>query len=159
VYGPTTPEAFASWAGLGARQGVAAFGALGGSLMPVATPAGEAWLLSEDEAACRASAAPEPAARVRLLPSGDAYLLLQGADRALMVPDNGQRGALWTPRVWPGGLLIDGEVVGAWRRANAIMTVQPWRTLTEAERDAVVAEAESLPLPGLDRRVTVRWAS
>jgi hypothetical protein len=157
VYGPTTPEAFAGWAGLGARQGVAAFGLLSGSLMPVATPAGEAWLLSEDEAACRVPAAPEPAARVRLLPSGDAYLLLQGADRELMVPDDGQRGALWTPRVWPGGLLIDGEVAGTWRRANAIMTVQAWRTLTPAEQDAVVAEAESLPLPGLDRRVAIRW--
>jgi len=157
VYGPATPEAFAGWAGLSTRQGVAAFGLLGGSLTPAATPAGEAWLLSEDEAACRASAAPEPAARVRLLPTGDPYLLLQGADRELMVPDAGQRGALWTPRVWPGGLLIDGEIAGTWRRANTILTVQAWRTLSPAERDAVVAEAESLPLPDLGSSVTVRW--
>ena len=157
VFGPTTPEAFATWAGLSPQEGRAAFGALGWSLTPVVTPAGAAWVLSEDEEACRAAAAPEPAGRVRLLPSGDAYLLLQGADRELMVPDAAQRGALWTPRVWPGGLLIDGEVAGTWRRANAIMTVQAWRTLTPAERDAVVAEAESLPL-GLDRKVTVRWA-
>jgi len=156
VFGPTTPEAFATWAGLSPQQGRAAFGALGWSLTPVVTPAGPAWVLSEDEEACRAAAAPEPAGRVRLLPSGDAYLLLQGADRELMVPDAAQRRALWTPRVWPGGLLIDGEVAGTWRRANAIMTVQAWRTLTPAERDAVVAEAESLPL-GLDRKVTVRW--
>jgi hypothetical protein len=74
-----------------------------------------------------------------------------------MVPDAGQRGALWTPRVWPGGLLIDGEVAGTWRRANAVLTVQPWRPLSPAERDAVAAEAESLPLPGLAKRVAVRW--
>jgi hypothetical protein len=37
------------------------------------------------------------------------------------------------------------------------MTVQPWRKLSPAERDAVTAEAESLPLPGIDRRIAVRW--
>ena len=26
---------------------------------------------------------------------------------------------LWTPRVWPGALLVEGEVVGTWRRAQA----------------------------------------
>ena len=37
------------------------------------------------------------------------------------------------------------------------MTVQPWRRLSPAERDAVVAEAASLPLPGLGGPVVVRW--
>jgi hypothetical protein len=155
VYGPTTPEAFEEWAGLGARQGAAAFTALGESLVPVATPAGEAWILGTDEEALRDE--PAPPAGVRLLPSGDAYLLLQGRDRELMVPDAAQRGALWTPRVWPGGLLVDGELAGTWRRANAVLSVQAWRRLSAAEQDAVAEEAESLPLPGLSRRVTVRW--
>jgi len=35
--------------------------------------------------------------------------------------------------------------------------VQPWRPLSRAERDAVMAEAESLPLPGLGRRIVIRW--
>lgn len=155
VYGPTTPESFARWAGIGAPRGAAVFEALGGSLTPVTTPIGDAWLLGEDEDAIQAE--PPPPARVRLLPSGDSYLLLHGADRELMVPDAGQRGALWTPRVWPGGLLIDGEIAGTWRRANAVLTVRPWCPLSPTERDAVAAEAESLPLPGLDRRVSVRW--
>jgi hypothetical protein len=38
------------------------------------------------------------------------------------------------------------------------MTVQTWRPLSAAERDAVVAEAESLPLPGTGKRISVRWA-
>ena len=39
-----------------------------------------------------------------------------------------------------------------------VMTVQPWRRLSPGERDAVTAEAESLPLPGLEgRRIIVRW--
>jgi hypothetical protein len=155
VYGPTTPEVFGRWAGIGSRPGVAAFEALGGSLTPVRTPLGDAWILSEDEAAL--AAAPEPAAPARLLPSGDTFLLLHGRDRELMVPDAARRGQLWTPRVWPGGLLVGGELAGTWRRADAVLTVQPWRRLSAAERDAVEAEAESLPLPGLSGPVAVRW--
>jgi len=155
IYGPTTPEDFARWAGLGPRLGVAAFRALGRSLTPVRTPVGEAWILSRDEPALRAE--PGPVAPARLLPSGDAHLLAQGADRELLVPDADRRGELWPPRVWPGGVLVDGEVAGTWRRADAAMTIQPWRPLSGGERDAVAAEATSLPLPGLQGRIVVRW--
>jgi len=156
IYGPATPEAFGRWAGIGPRHGAAAFEALGRSVMPVRTPVGDAWILTRDEAGFRA--APGPVAPARLLPSGDAYLLLHGTDRDLVIPDPDRRRALWTPRVWPGGLLVDGEVAGTWRRADAVITVQPWRPLSPAERDAVAAEAESLPLPGIEgRRIVVRW--
>ena len=155
IYGPATPGSFGRWSGIGPRYGAAAFQALGESLTPVQTPAGEGWILSGDEAAFRA--APGPTAPARLLPSGDAYLLLQGSDRDLVVPDAGRRDTLWTPRVWPGGVLVDGEIVGTWRRAERVMTVQPWERLSPAARDAVVAEAESLPLPGIEGRVAVRW--
>lgn len=157
VYGPATAAAFGQWAGVGPRSAVAAFESLGSSLTPVRTPIGEAWILAEDEAAVRDGTG-RPAGSVRLLPSGDPYLVLQGADRALVVPDAGRRGELWTPRVWPGGLLIGGEIAGTWRRAGTVLTVQTWRRLTPAERDAVAAEAESLPLPGITRRITIRWA-
>ena len=155
IYGPATPESFGQWSGIGRRYGAAAFEALGESLTPVQTPVGEGWILTGDEAAFRA--APGPVAPARLLPSGDAYLLLQGSDRDLVVPDADRRGALWTPRVWPGGVLAGGEVVGTWRRADRVMTVQPWERLSPAARDAVVAEAEALPLPGVEGRVVVRW--
>jgi hypothetical protein len=155
IYGPVTPEAFAGWAGIGRRHGAAAFEALGSSLTPVRTPIGDAWIRAQDEAAFRAG--PGPVAPARLLPSGDAYFLRHGADRDLVVPDPDRRRALWTPRVWPGGLLVGGELAGTWRRAGAAMTVQPWRRLSRAEKDAVVAEAESLPLPGAGSRVAVRW--
>ena len=154
-YGPTTPEAFAEWAGIGARAAMAAFSALGESLTPVRTPVGEAWILTEDEPVFRAK--PGPTAPARLLPSGDSFFLLQGADRELLVPDVDRQRELWTPRVWPGALLVDGEVAGTWRRAGAALTVQRWRPLSGAERDAVEAEAASLPLPGIPGRVAVRW--
>ncbi len=117
IFGPTTPDAFAQWAGIAAPEGVAAFNALHGSLTPVRTPLGDAWILSRDEPAYRADA--RPAAPARLLPSGDAYFLLQGADRDILVPDAKHRGALWTPRVWPGAVLVEGEIVGTWRRERS----------------------------------------
>jgi hypothetical protein len=155
IVGPATPEAFARWAGIRPPHGAAAFQALGRSLTPVHTPVGDAWILTRDEPALRA--APGRVAPARLLPSGDAYLLLQGADRELLVPNPDHRRALWTPRVWPGGLLVDGEILGTWRRADQAMTVQPWRRLSQAERDAVAAEVESLPLPGLQGRIVLRF--
>jgi hypothetical protein len=155
IFGPATPEAFAEWAGIGPPRGRAAFDALGRSLTPVRTPVGDAWILTRDESIFRT--APGPTAPARLLPSGDAYFLLQGDDRKLLVPDADRRRALWTPRVWPGGLLVEGELVGTWRRAQDTVTVQTWRPLSRAARDAVQAEVESLPLPGIRGRTIVRW--
>jgi hypothetical protein len=157
VFGPTTARAFARWAGIAPRAGVAAFGALGTQLTPVRvrTPLTDGWILTSDEPTFRA--APGPAAPARLLPSGDAYFLLQGADRELLVRDAAARRELWTSRVWPGGLLVEGEIVGTWRRAQGIVTVRPWRRLSRAARDAVEAEAESLPLPGARGEIVVRW--
>jgi hypothetical protein len=155
VCGPATPGAFSRWAGIGPRPAAAAFDALGGSLFPVRTPIGDAWILADDEATIRR--APGPGAPARLLPSGDPFLLLQGTDRELLVPDAARRGELWTPRVWPGAVLVAGELAGTWRRADATLTVRPWGRLSRAARDAVVAEAEALPLPGLSRPIVVRW--
>jgi hypothetical protein len=154
-YGPTTPGSFGQWAGIGPRAAIAAFEALGPSLTPVRTPVGEAWMLSSDEDAARAE--PGPPAPARLLPSGDAFFLLQGADRALLVPDVDRQRELWTSRVWPGALLVGGEIIGTWRRAGAVLTVRPWRPLSAAERDAVEAEAAFLPLPGIRGPISVRW--
>ena len=125
------------------------------SLTPVRTPGGDASILTRDEPTFRAAAG--PVAPARLLPSGDAYFLLPGVDRELLVADADRRGELSTSRVWPGGVLVEVEVVGTWRRAEATVTAQPWRRLSRAERDAVEAEADSLPLPGVERQIVVRW--
>ena len=68
-----------------------------------------------------------------------------------------RRPELWTPRVWPGALLVDGEVRGTWRRANAVVDIDPWGPLSPADRQRVEAEAASLPLPGIERDIRVRW--
>jgi hypothetical protein len=95
---------------------------------------------------------------VRLLPSGDAYWLLHGAERELLVPSADQRQRLWTPRVWPGALLVDGEILGTWRRANHVVRIDAWMPLSPDRRDAIEAEAGALPLPGLDREIEVVWS-
>jgi DNA glycosylase AlkZ-like len=155
VFGPTTPSSFATWAGIGPVEAVGAFDALKRSLTAVRTAIGGAWILARDESAFRAPAG--PAAAARLLPSGDAYYLLQGADRELLVPDAARRSALWTSRVWPGAVLVAGEIVGTWRRAQAKVTITTWVRLGRVKREAVEAEAQGLPLPGVEGRIVVRW--
>jgi hypothetical protein len=155
VFGPTTPAAFAKWAGIGPGEGASAFDALVTSASPAHTPVGDGWILTGDEPLFRAPIAPNVGAR--LLPSGDTYFLLHGADRELLVPDADRRPLLWTSRVWPGAVLLGGEIVGTWRRAEAQITIAPWRRLTGEERDALGTEAESLPLPGLQGRIKVKW--
>ncbi len=145
VFGPTTAASFASWSGLSASSSEAVFSRLRPSLVPVRTPIGPAWVLASDEASFRSRARPEAA--VRLLPSGDPYFLLQGPDRELLVANPDQRAQLWTPRVWPGALLLDGEVAGTWRRSGRRVRIEAWRDLSGAERDRIAAEVTSLPLP------------
>jgi Winged helix DNA-binding domain len=156
VFGPAGPKGFGRWAGIGARHAIRAFDDLRNELVPVATPMGESWLLAGDEPMLRVP--PMPPAAARLLPSGDAYTLgITEEDRALLVPDDVCRGELWTPRVWPGAVLVAGKIVGTWRRAGRTFTVQVWGRLPRTAREAVLAEAESLPLPSSDGRVVVHW--
>lgn len=155
IYGPTTVEAFNHWAGITMKSSIATFDALQNTLTPVRTPVGDAFILEEDESAFRATDG--VVAPVRLLPSGDSYILLKDRDRELLVLNANHRRSLWTPRVWPGGLLVGGEIVGTWRRSDATLKVQLWRKLSVAERTAVEEEAQSLPLPGIMGEIIVKW--
>jgi hypothetical protein len=156
VFGPSTANRFGRWAGVSRRAAVNAFALLEGSMLPVRSPLGDEWLLADDEPAMRAGES--AAAPARLLPSGDAYFLLDGAERELLVPRVDQRERLWTSRVWPGALLVDGEIRGTWRRAQHTVRIDTWTRLSRATRDAVEAEATCLPLPALGRRIDVIWA-
>jgi hypothetical protein len=46
---------------------------------------------------------------------------------------------------------------GTWRRENAAMAVHPWRRISGAEREAVEAEANSLPMPGIEGKISISW--
>ncbi len=156
VFGPATAASFSDWAGMKPPGARATFDGLAPELLAVATPIGDAWVLAADEPAIRA-AEPSTDCDVRLLPSGDTWFLLQGRERELLVPDPARRASLWTPRVWPGALLLGGEIGGTWRRAGPMVSIEPWRPLTASERAAVEVEAASLPLPDINE-IRVTWA-
>src|SRR5256714_13289804 len=155
IFGPATSDGFARWAGISRRSATAVFASLEASLLPVRSPLGDDWLLADDEPAIRAGET--VAAPARLLPSGDAYFLLDGAERELLVPREDQRQRLWTPRVWPGALLVEGEIRGTWRRAHHTVRIDAWARLSRGTRDAIEAEANALPLPGVERAIEVVW--
>ena len=154
--GPATVESFVRWGGVDPLAANAAFDALRPALLSVRTPLGEAGMLAEDEPLLRKVSSPP--ATARLLPSGDPYYLLWGEDRELLVPDAPRRAELWTSRVWPGAVLVDGEIVGTGRRAKGTVAIAPWPRLSVDEREAVEREAASLPLPD-GQRPAVRWES
>lgn len=155
VFGPTTAERFARWAGITRRSAAETYASLEPTLVPVRSPLGAEWLLATDEPMIRDGV--RAAAPARLLPSGDTLFLLDGAERELLVPDAAQRQRLWTSRVWPGALLVDGEIRGTWRRARHIVRIDAWARLSRAARAATEAEAQSLPLPDLERPLEVVW--
>ncbi len=154
VCGPATGEGIGWFMGLAPRAVKAVLAALGDELVPVRTPLGAAWLLARDEQAVTALE-PSPPALARILSSGDPYLVAH--DRALLVPDDARRRELWpSGTVWPGGLMVAGELAGSWRRSGRRMTIRSWRELSAVERDAVEVEAATLPLPdtGMGMSVT-----
>ena len=155
-YGPATVSAFVRWGGIDAPAAITAFEGLRPLLVAVRTPLGEGWILAEDEPIFRARPTASPAA-ARLLPSGDPYFLLWNADRELLVAGAAHRAVLWPSRVWPGAVLVDGEIIGTWRRAKAVVEVTSWRELSPSERDAVEREAAGLPLPDVSVAPAVRW--
>jgi Winged helix DNA-binding domain len=155
IFGPATSRSFAQWAGIGKVEASAAFGSLADTVIPAQTPIGDAWILADDEAAFRGVRS-KPAAPARLLPSGDAYYLLWGADRKLLVPEAKRQTELWTTRVWPGALLVGGEISGVWRRSAGEVSIDAWRRLSRSEWEAVESEAAALPLPGLNGPIALR---
>ena len=155
VFGPTTAGSFARWAGISARSATETFESLDRALVPVRSPLGDEWLLAEDEAEMRADGLAD--APARLLPSGDAYFLLDGAERTLLLPREDHRQRLWPSRVWPGALLVEGEIRGTWRRTGHTVRIETWARLSRRARAAVESEAGTLPLPGLDRPIEVVW--
>lgn len=157
AFGPSSVETFSRWGGIDVAAAAAAFDALRASLVAVRTPLGDASMLAEDEDAIGEPVQATDA--VRLLPSGDPYFLLWGADRDILVADAAHRAELWTSRVWPGALLIAGEIAGTWRRAASEVVATPWRVLADWERRAVEDEAAALPLAAVNRPISVRWTA
>lgn len=100
------------------------------------------WLLSADEDAWRSATAEG----TRLL--GPYDLFLQARDRSTLVPDPARAKELWPVLGRPGAVLVDGDLVGAWRPRKSgsklTVTVQPWGKLAGAVRERIAEQAERL---------------
>jgi hypothetical protein len=95
-----------------------------------------------------------PPEGARLLPNLDP--IASARDREVLVPDEALRKRIWRALGGPGMALVDGEVAGLWRPRKKgkrlVVELEPLRTLTTAEREALAREAERLaPFRGAER--------
>ena len=158
VFGPATPASFATWAGIGPRRGGC------GVRRPqaIADARADTDRRGVDPGARRAivpCAAPSRRPRHGSCRAATRTTSSRAPIASSWSPTPKRRGELWTSRVWPGAVLVAGEIVGTWRRAQANLTIQTWKRLSRAARDVVEAEAAGLPLPGVEGRITIRWDS
>ena len=99
------------------------------------------WLLSDD-----IDRLEDPPEVTRLLAPFD--LFLQARDRPLLVADPALAKDLWRMLGRPGGVLVDGEIVGTWRARKAgsglAVTVGLWTPVAADIRQAIGEQAERL---------------
>jgi len=161
--GPSTPGEFAWWSGgwagsfgestrgeLSDAQGT--FLSLKKELAEVEFEGRKGWVLRTDRSRLERA---EPVQTVRMLPAGDPFLA--SPDRAFLVPQIRFRSELWPKSVWPGALLVNGELVGAWRRQLGRVTVRAWRPLGADVKEAVEEEVSGIPIESA--RKEVRWST
>jgi hypothetical protein len=148
-HGPATARDLARWCGLTmaeVRRGIA----VAGGTLTVLELDGTSYLL-----AAEALEAAPPPARVHLLPGFDEYLLGYQDRTAALAPEHSQA-------IVPGGngvfrptIVVDGEVVGTWRRTTRareiVVDAAPFAPLTrpvhEGLREAVEAYGAFLGQP------------
>jgi hypothetical protein len=144
AFGPTTPAAFAWWAGVSPRDARRSFDALADELIPVSYDGHSAWILAADQTAVVTA---EPVPGIRFLVPSD--LRLFGQDRTgLFVGPGLRRHTALHDTFHPGGLVIDGTIAGAWGRRAGRVSVRTSVPVSESVRRAIVDEAESMPIPG-----------
>lgn len=139
AFGPAGPPDLATWSGLPVGTASRGFALVADELVP----SGEGYALAGPT---------EPAdvatPVVRLLGAFDTYLLgyrpVGYRGRADILP------AAHAKRILPGGgiihpaVLVDGRIVGRWRRRGDLVDVEPFTPLTAAVRSALVAEVDDL---------------
>jgi Winged helix DNA-binding domain len=151
AFGPTTPAAFAWWAGVSARDAKQTFDLISPELLSVDLAGQDAWMLALDETALRSA---EPARGVRLLVAPD--LRMFGQDRAQLFvgPGKHEHSSL---QDWyhPNGLMVNGRIAGAWGRRGGQVNIKARGPLAASTRRAVYEEAASMPIPNAEVTVSL----
>ena len=148
---PATPEEFAWWSGISLSDARQTFHKLEKELVEVNLEGQKSWILRRDQVELKRT---EPLTMTRLLPPGDPYLAT--GDRKLVLPEARFRSELW-PRsdVWPGALLVHGELACTWRRQAGRVTIRAWRQMKSEIREVVENEVDEMPIESTKRGV--RW--
>ncbi len=160
--GPSTPKEFAWWTGGWAgsfgspprgefSDAQQTFHSLERELGEVELDGRKRWVLRTDFPRLERAV---PIEAVRVLPPGDPFLA--SADRALLVPQTRFRSELWPKSVWPGALMVNGEIAGTWRRQVGRVTVRVWRPLESEVKEAVEEEVSRMPIESAKKEV--RWS-
>jgi hypothetical protein len=151
AFGPTTPAAFAWWAGVSAREARKTFDLIAGELMPVELDGHDAFALAADEPALRSAG---PMCGVRLLVASDLRLFRQDRTRSFVGPGKNNHSPL---QDWyhPNGLVVNGHIVGAWGRRGGQVNIKAVGPLASSTRHAIRAEAASMPIPNKEIAVSL----
>lgn len=151
AFGPTSPAAFAWWAGLSVPDGRLTWDLLADELAPVDVDGHRGWILAEDEEAFRSAETPRG---LRLLPVADSRLF--GQDKTLTFVGPGQRQRPpCRDDYHPHAVMLDGKIIGAWGRKGAKLAVRVPSKPDERTRELIAAEAASMPIPGYRVRATI----
>ena len=152
AFGPTTPLAFAWWAGMPNADAGKVWQLLAADLTEVNLEGHSAWILAEDEAALRTRSTVEG---VRLLPAEE--LRLFGRDRTgLFIAPMRQMNLPLFDTFHPHGVVVNGEVIGSWGRRGGRVNIRVGRSLRPSTKEAIEAEAAAFPIPGA--KITVEFA-
>ncbi len=139
LYGPATPKHVAGYLDAPLTEVTARWP---DDAVEVSVDGERRWALAADVDRLTAG----PATTTRLLGPFDPYL--QTRDRALLVADPTRAKVLWPTLGRPGGVLVDGEVVGTWRPRKSgkrlSLQVALWDPVPPAAREAVDEQAERL---------------
>ncbi|GAA0712673.1 AlkZ family DNA glycosylase [Dactylosporangium roseum] len=140
--GPVTPQDFAKWSGLPAKQAKRGFELVADELEEVDAAGSAAWVTTGTTART-----PGRKPAVQLLGHFDELLLGYASRELVLAP-------AFTKRIQVGGgfiqpaVLVDGRVLGAWKQQRdkdrLIVRVQPFEALPDAAAAALEAEAADI---------------
>lgn len=138
-HGPATLNDFAWWSGFTVTEAKALLQEVGPRLQGEVS-AGATYWLGADSVALRKST------RVHLLPGFDEYMFGY-SDRSLIVSDRDYKRISGTGNgIFASTLIVDGRVVGRWKRTvsknEVLVTLEPFVALSSTEKKAALAAAE-----------------
>ena len=151
AFGPTTPAAFAWWAGLSVPDGRDTWNLLADQLVEVDIEGTTGWILPEDAEALRVAQRPRG---LRLLPVADNRLFGQDTTLTFVGPGQRQRPP-GSDDYHPHAVMLDGQLVGSWGRKGGRIAVRVPTRPTVRTRDLIAAEAASMPIPGYATSATI----